>query len=107
MCASAGGDSVFDSVVGNSFPDAGYFIPAAIVFWYLPDLVNVTFSRDWGRSPQGAVAVAALVVFVVGWAVDGQAWSLALSWFVFLFIEAGMGVFAVSFLLAGLFAVPG
>lgn len=84
-----------------------HVIAAAFTFWYLPDLTNVTFSRNWGRTPQSVVAVAAVVVLAIGWAVDGQAWSLVLSWFVFLFIGVGYGVFAVSFLLAGLFAVPG
>ena len=102
---------VYNIVLLDGLLDGGisvfHLVTAAITFWYLPDLVNVTFSRNAGRFPQATLALTAIVVFAAGWAVEGQAWSLAVSWFVFLFIGAGYGVFAVSFLLAGLFAVPG
>lgn len=98
---------LFDRLVDGHISVFGHLVPAAIAFWYLSDLVNVSFNRNWGRAPQAVAAGAALLVFVVGWTVDGQAWSLAFSWFLFLFIGAAFGVFAVSFLLAGLFAVPG
>ena len=99
----------YPAVVGRELAtiDVGYWVGVVVVVWFLPDLVTVGFSRTWGRRPQAAVAGAAATLVVVDLVAYGSLWGPPLGWAVFLFTQFAIGFFALSFLFAGVFAVPG
>ncbi len=99
--------SRYSELVGSDLPPGGYWIAVGIGFFYLPELVNIGFSRGWGRWPEAAVIPFALALIVVDALAYGSAWGPPLGWFVFVLTEFVYALFALSFLLAAALAVPG
>ena len=99
----------FPAVVGRDLAeiDVGFWIGVGFAFWFLPDLFTVGLSRIWGRRPQAAVAGAAAALVVVDLVAYGSLWGPPLGWAVFVSAQFAIGFFALSFLFAALFAVPG
>ena len=93
--------------VGSDLPNWYWWFGAGFAFWYFSDLVVVGFTRNWGRWPQVAVIPIALALVVSDLAAYGSAWGPPLGWGVFLFTTFYYGFIGVSFLLGGIFAVPG
>ena len=93
--------------VGSDLPAGGYFVGVAFAWWYLSDLVVVGFSLSWGRWPQAAVFPIALALVVADLVAYESAWGPPLGWGVFFMTELLYGYIGVSFLLGGIFAVPG
>lgn len=93
--------------VGSEIPEVGYWVGVGIAYWYFSDLVDVGFSRSWGRWPQAAIIPLAAALVVAGLVAYENAWDLPLSWGVFILVEIFFGFIALSFLLAGTLAVPG
>ena len=92
---------------GSDFPLSGYWIGVVVAWWYFSDMLVVGLGRRWGRWPQVAVLPIALALVVVDLVLYGELWELPLAWGVFLFTEFFFALFAISFLLAAIFAVPG
>ena len=92
---------------GSDFPASGYWIGVAIAWWYFSELVVGGFGRSWGRRPQVSVFLAALALVVIDLVAYGEVWDLPLAWAVFVYTEFVIGTFAISFLLSGIFGVPG
>ena len=67
----------------------------------------VGFSRLWGRWPQIAIIAAVVVLVIIDLVLNGSAWDLPLAWGLFLLTQFVYVAFAISFVLAALFAVPG
>ena len=97
----------YSSVVSSDVPDAGWWVGAGVSFWLLPDIVNVGLTRSWGRLPQLAIVMLALVLVVVDLAAYESLWERPLGWLVFLLILSVFGPLGLSFILAGVAAVPG
>ena len=93
--------------VSSDVPSIGYFVGVVVAWWYFSDLVVVGFSRKWGRWPQLAMFPFTLGLVVADLAAYGSAWGPPLGWGLFVFTEFVFGFFALSFLLAAVFAVPG
>ena len=92
---------------GSDFPLSGYWIGVVVAWWYFSDLVVVGFGRRWGRWPQVAVLPPALALVAIDLVAYGEIWDLHLAWSIFLFTQFVLGLFAASFFLAAVFAVPG
>ena len=97
----------YNELAGSDFPANTYWIGVVFMWWYFSDLVVVGLGRSWGRRPQAAALAVALVLVVIDLVAYGEIWDLPLAWGVFLFTEFVFGLFAVSFFLAGVLAVPG
>ncbi len=98
---------VFDGRVGSDIPVAGYWVGVGFAFWYLPDLVDITLGRAWGRWPQVAVLPIALALVIADLVAYESGWGPPLGWGLFIMVELFFVTLGVSFLLAGALAVPG
>ncbi len=99
--------SSYTDLTASDFPLNTYWFAVAVAWWWFSDLVLVGFGLRWGRWPQVAVLSVALVLALTDLVAYGQIWDLPLAWGVFLFTEFVLGFFAISFLVAAIFAVPG
>ena len=64
-----------DALVGIDVPQVGWWVGVFFALYYLPDLFVVGFSRPWGRWPQAASVLIALVLLVANFAVYGTGWA--------------------------------
>ncbi len=96
-----------DALVGSNVPELGWWVGVFFAFYYFPDLVVVGFSRPWGRWPQAASVLIALVLLVANFAVYGTGWAPPLGWGVLVFMASFFGLIGVAFLVASVLAVPG
>ena len=76
-------------------------------FLVTPYVINIGFSRNWGRKSQLAILAIAAVLVAYSYLTDGTVWSPALGWFVYIWITYVSGHLGISFLLAALLATPG
>ena len=76
-------------------------------FYYLPDMVVVGFSRQWGRKPQAVAVLIAIALLAVDLAAYGAGWAPPLGWGVYIFTAVFYGLIGVAFLMAAVLAVPG
>ena len=97
----------YADLTDSDFPANTYWIAVVYAWWFFSDLVVVGFGRGWGRWPQVAVLPVLLALVLIDLVAYGQIWDLPLAWGIFLFTEFVLGFFAISFLLAAIFAVPG
>ena len=75
--------------------------------WYLSDAFVVGLGLKWGRWPQIVAIPVALVLVVIGLVAHENIWAPPLAWGVFIMIQFWYGFIGPSFILGGLFAVPG
>ncbi len=93
--------------VSADIPVIGYWIGVGFAWWYFSDLVVVTFSRNWGRWPQVAVAPVVVALLIASLVSYGDVWDLPIAWGVYVFTEFFYGLISISFLLGAILAVPG
>ncbi|TDJ22749.1 MAG: hypothetical protein E2O58_10280 [Gammaproteobacteria bacterium] len=79
----------------------------AMALWIINYVVNIGFSRSWGRRPASLSLVGYLALALVGLALNGDADGPILgvplfAWLVYFYSHLGL-----SFVLAGLMATPG
>ena len=96
-----------DALVGSNGLNLGLLVGGLFAFYYLPDLITVGFSRPWGRRPQAAGLLIALLLLAADLAAYGTGWAPPLGWGVFIFTAFYFGLLGVAFLLAATLAVPG
>ena len=96
-----------DALLGTHVPELGWWVGVFFAFYYLPDLVVVGFSRPWGRWPQAAGLLIALVLLVADFMAYGTGWAPPLGWGVFIFTAFYFGLIGVAFIVAAALAVPG
>ena len=87
--------------------DALFWIGTLIAFYFLPDPVNVPFGRSWGRRTQLVFLVLALGAGVWDLLRNGSFLGPVLTFLIILMYLYVTGVGGLSFILAGIFAVPG
>ena len=75
--------------------------------WVFSYVVNIGFTRSWGRNPTAAVVVVAWGIWIVGMVQNGSPWSPALGWFVRIWLLYTYAHLGVSFILSALIATPG
>ena len=97
----------FSDRVNFGLPETVSFVGVFFAWWYFSDLMVVGFSRPWGRWPQIAIIAAIVALVIIDLVLYGSAWGLPLAWGLFLLTQFVYGAFAISFVLAALFAVPG
>ena len=95
-----------DRVASNSI-NAGYLISVVVAWWYLSDAFVVGLGLKWGRWPQIVAIPVAVVLAVIGLVAYENIWEPPLAWGVFIMTQFWYGFIGPSFILAGLFAVPG
>ena len=93
--------------VSSDVPPIGYFVGVVVAWWYFSDLAVVGLSRKWGRWPQAAVLPFVLALVVADLLAYESVWGPPLGWGLFVFAEFFFGYIGISFVLAGIFAVPG
>ena len=92
---------------GSSVPEFYAWVGVFFALFYLPDLVVVGFSRQWGRWPQAAALLVALGLLVANFAAYGDGWAPPLGWGLLVFTAFFFAFIGISFVLAAIFAVPG
>ncbi|MEE9249396.1 MAG: hypothetical protein V3U79_11985 [Dehalococcoidia bacterium] len=97
----------FDDRVGSDIPAVGYWVGVGFAFYYLSDLVDITFGRAWGRWPHVAVLPIALALVIADLVAYESGWGPPLSWGLFIMVEFFFVTLGISFLLAGALGVPG
>lgn len=91
---------------GKLSPLSG-ILTLALCLAFLPELVNAPFGRRWGSRPRWVAAGLILAAGVLDLARTGSVFGPFLSRFVYLLVLYVISLAGLSFLLAGLFAVPG
>ena len=84
-----------------------FWLVLTVFFLVTPYVINIGFSRNWGRKSQLAILAIAAVLVAYSYLTDGTVWSPALGWFVYIWITYVSGHLGISFLLAALLATPG
>ena len=84
-----------------------FWMAVLLAFWVFPYVVNIGFTRSWGRKPQVVVAGVAVVAILAGLALYGNWWApplevLLLVWMIYTFGHLGF-----CFLMSGVLATPG
>ena len=67
----------------------------------------VGLGLKWGRWPQIVAIPVAVVLAVIGLVAYENIWAPPLAWGVFIMTQFWYGFIGPSFILAGMFAVPG
>ncbi len=90
------------------FPSEGlYWLGGALALYGLPFVVDIPFGRRLGRRLQLAGILLAVGLAAVDWAATGQIPGRGMAWLNGLLLIYFTGTAGLSFLLAGLAAVPG
>jgi hypothetical protein len=97
----------YKGYVGDSLPGGTWWIGAIISFYFLSDVVNIGFTRSWGRWPQAVALILALAAVTFNFIQYGDMWGPPLGLLVYLLMVVVLGYLGISFLLAGILAVPG
>ena len=87
--------------------DVLFWIGMLIAFYFLPDPVNIPFGRSWGRRTQIVFVVLALGAGVFDLLRNGRFLGPVLTFLIIMMYFYVTGVVGLSFILSGIFAVPG
>lgn len=90
-------------------------IPRSPLFWFgvvvcfygLPQVVDISVGRKWGRRLQLSLVLLALLAMAFDFVRYGQLWGPPLGLLAFGLLAYVTGFAGLSFILAGLLAVPG
>ena len=93
--------------IRSDWPSGTWWIGAAFGLYLLPGLVNIGFTRSWGRWPQVVFVLLVLAAVVFDLLQYGSFWGPPLGLLVFLLLTYFTGHLGLSFILAGIFAAPG
>ncbi|MHC4676935.1 MAG: hypothetical protein ACYTBZ_31005 [Planctomycetota bacterium] len=97
----------YKSYVAYSLPGGTWWIGAAAGFYFLSDVVNIGFARSWSRWPQAVALFLALGAVVFDLFQYGNIWGPPLGMLIYILMVFVLGALGLSFLLAGILAVPG
>lgn len=89
--------------VENTF----YWVAVGAAFWLLPPVLDIGFSRSWGRKSQMVVIALALLAAAAGLLLFGRLWSPLLASLLFalaVYIHTHLGL---SHILSAILATPG
>lgn len=76
-------------------------------FSNINELVNVGFTRAWGARPQAVVAILCLSAIAIDLFYYGKVWGPPLGIFSFLLLVYDFAHVGMSYVISGIFAVPG
>ncbi len=96
------------ALVGTTTPQNTVFW-AILLLWFMvtPYVINIGFSRNWGRKPQFVIVGIAAILVAISYVTNGTAWSPALGWFIYIWVAYVSGHLGISFLLSAVLATPG
>ena len=78
------------------------FFGIVFTFYFLPDVINIGFTRRWGRKPQLVVIVLAVTAAVFDQVHYGFFWGPELGLLVFVLLAYVLTHLSLSFILAGI-----
>ena len=84
-----------------------FAVVMAICLWIINYVVNIGFSRSWGRRPQYLSIAGYVTLAITALAINGDANSPILGVPLFAWLVYFYGHLGLSFVLAGVFATPG
>ncbi len=79
----------------------------AFGFYVFPHVVNIGFTRSWGRRPQLVIALLVIALGVLSLVQYGSFWGPPLGWFVLVWLVYIYAHLGISFLLSSIIATPG
>jgi hypothetical protein len=97
----------YTTLVSSGVPNVGWWIGAGWGFYLLTDVINIGFTRTWGRWPQLVVLLLALAAVALDLSIYGGFWGPPLGLLVFLLLAFVFGPLGLSFILSAIFATPG
>lgn len=97
----------YKGYVGFNVPGGTWWIGAAASFYFLSDVVNIGFSRSWGRWPQAVFLVSAAAAAALNLFQYDRLWGPPLGLLIYLLMIFVLSALGISFLLAGILPVPG
>ncbi|MCZ6616939.1 MAG: hypothetical protein O7E57_02310 [Gammaproteobacteria bacterium] len=78
-----------------------------LCFWLINYVVNIGFSKNWGRRPAYLSLAGFLILALLGFVINGEFDSLILGVPLFAWLAYFYGHLGISFVLAGALATPG
>ena len=89
-------------------PDAlSLWVMMFLGFYLFSYIINIGFTRSWGRRPRLLVIVAAAAMAVLSLFSNGKLWGPPLGWFVFLWLLYVYGHLGISFIISSVIGTPG
>ena len=79
----------------------------AVAFWLFPYVVNIGFSKGWGRWPQVAIILLLLAAAAGSWVSYGGIFGPPVGLVMFVWLVYVFGHLGVSFALSSVLATPG
>ena len=91
----------------NSLESWIWIVGAFFAFYVFSYVVNIGFTRSWGRKPQIVPIGVAAVASVASMLLNGEPLATPLGWLVVAWLSYVYGHLALSFVLAAFLATPG
>lgn len=95
------------ALLGSDLPSPGWWVAIASAFFLLPYVINIGFTRAWGRWPQLVIVLLGVAAAFASFVQSGSFWGPPLGLLIFTFLLYVFGHLGVSFILAGTLATPG
>ncbi len=84
-----------------------FVVAVAFAFWLFPYVVNIGFSKAWGRWPQVAIVVLLLASAAASWVFYNVILGPPVGLIIFVWLIYVFGHLGASFVLASVLATPG
>ena len=106
-------DVAWAFITGTRYMDAVppqnalFYFAVLFTLWAFPHVINIGFTKSWGRAPQIAIVALAGVAILWGVLIFGSWWAppleiLLLVWMIYTFGHLG-----ISFIISSFIATPG
>jgi hypothetical protein len=97
----------YRSYISLNLPSGLWWIGAIVSFYFLPNVVNIGFTRSWGRWPQVVALLLALAATTFDILQYGKVWGPALGLLIWVLMVFVLGYLGLSLVLAAIMALPG
>jgi len=78
-----------------------------IAFYVLPPVINIGFTKKWGRKPQLVVIILFILGVIASYLLEGRFWAAPLGYMVLIFLYYFYIHLGLSFFISAIIATPG
>jgi hypothetical protein len=97
----------YRSYISLNLPVGLWWIGALASFYFLPNVVNIGFTRSWGWRPQVVTLLLALAATAVDILQYGKVWGPPLGLLIYILMVFVFGYLGLSLVVAAIVALPG